>query len=158
MGLQPELLIDGDLGAGIETLAAEFRANTLVDLELRLDPDLPELPREHAAHILAITREGLSNIARHSTATRATIELAAADGALTLIIGDNGRGFDVDGARSSRQRGLANLRARAEAAGGRLILTSEPGAGTRVTAEIPITSSPDATPAAQTSEGTTNDS
>ncbi|HLB45185.1 MAG TPA: GAF domain-containing sensor histidine kinase [Candidatus Limnocylindrales bacterium] len=137
MGLQPELLIDADLGAGIETLAAEFRANTLIDLELRIEPELPELPRDHAAHILAITREALSNIARHSTATRASIELAVRDDALELVIGDNGRGFDVDGARSSRQRGLANLRARAEAVGGKLTLTSEAGAGTRVTAEIP---------------------
>ena len=158
MGLQPELLIDADLGTGIETLAAEFRANTLIDLELRLDPHLPELPRDHAAHILAITREALSNIARHSTATRATIEMAVTEGALMLVIGDNGRGFDVDGARSSRQRGLANLRARAEAVGGQLTLTSEPGAGTRVSAEIPITMSPAVTPAMNTSEGTTHDS
>jgi signal transduction histidine kinase len=140
MGLQPELLIDADLGAGIETLAAEFRANTLIDLELRLETELPELPREHAAHVLAITREALSNIARHSTATRASIALVSRDDTLELVIGDNGRGFDVDGARSARQRGLANLRARAEAAGGKLTLTSEAGAGTRVMAEIPISS------------------
>lgn len=138
MGLQPELLIDADLSTGIETLAAEFRANTLIDLELHIDPDLPELPRDHAGHILAITRETLSNIARHSNATRAAIELFANDGTATLIVGDNGRGFDVDAARSSRQRGLGNLRARAEQVGGKLILTSEEGTGTRVTAELPI--------------------
>lgn len=153
MGLQPELLIDADLGAGIETLAAEFRANTLIDLELRLEPELPELPREYAAHILAITREGLSNIARHSTATRATIELIKRGDALELVIGDNGRGFDVDSKRSPRQRGLANLRARAEAVGGRLTLTSEAGAGTRVAAEIPIISEAAVvTPAAEGSD------
>jgi signal transduction histidine kinase len=141
MGLQPELLIDADLRTGIETLAAEFRANTLVDLEVRIAPDLPELPHDHAAHILAITREALSNIARHSNATRATIELGPADPAadtLALVVGDNGRGFDIDAARSPRQRGLGNLRARAEQVGGRLILTSEEGAGTRVRAELPI--------------------
>jgi signal transduction histidine kinase len=152
MGLQPELLIDADLGAGIETLAAEFRANTLIDLELRLEPELPELPREHAAHILAITREALSNIARHSTATRATIELTAHDGTLELVIGDNGRGFDIEAARSSRQRGLANLRARAEAVGGKLTVTSESGAGTRVVAEIPITRAADVAPGPESSE------
>jgi signal transduction histidine kinase len=138
MGLQPELLVGADLRTGIETLAAEFRANTLIDLELHIDPDLPELPHDHAAHILAITRETLSNIARHSNATRAAIELVATDGTATLIVGDNGRGFDVDAARSSRQRGLGNLRARAEQVGGRLTLTSEEGTGTRVTAELPI--------------------
>ncbi|MEA2676625.1 MAG: hypothetical protein QOJ81_766, partial [Chloroflexota bacterium] len=138
MGLQPELLSDADLVAGIETLSAEFRANTLIDLELRIDPALPEVPHEHAAHVLAITREALSNIARHSNATRATIELKLVDGMLTLIVDDNGRGFDVDATRSSGQRGLGNLRARAEQVGGRLTLTSEDGTGTRVTAELPI--------------------
>ena len=66
------------------------------------------------------------------------IELIANDGTATLIVGDNGRGFDVDAARSPRQRGLSNLRARAEQVGGRMILTSEEGTGTRVTAELPI--------------------
>jgi len=143
MGLQPELLIDADLRTGIETLAAEFRANTLVDLELRIDSDLPELPRDHAGHILAIARETLSNIARHSNATRAAIELIVNDGTATLIVGDNGRGFDIDAARSSSQRGLSNLRARAEQVGGRLILASEAGTGTRVTAELPISQGDD---------------
>jgi signal transduction histidine kinase len=57
-----------------------------------------------------------------------------------LIIGDNGRGFDVDASRASTQRGLTNLRSRAEAAGGRLTLVSEPGAGTRMEATIPVPS------------------
>jgi signal transduction histidine kinase len=139
MGLQPELLSDADLVTGLETLAAEFRANTLIDLELVIYPALPDVPSEHAVHILAITREALSNIARHSKATRATIDLSSSDGMLALVIGDNGRGFDVGAARSSHQRGLGNLRARAEAVGGKLELTSGEGAGTRVTADIPIT-------------------
>lgn len=139
MGLQPELLNDADLVTGIETLAAEFRANTLIDLELDTDPAMPELPREHAAHILAITREALSNIAKHSSATQATIALKAVDGTLALTVGDNGRGFDVGAVRNSRQRGLGNLYARAERVGGRLIVTSEYGTGTVVTAELPTT-------------------
>jgi signal transduction histidine kinase len=141
MGLQPELLSSADLVTGIETLAAEFRANTFIDLELRVDADpqaLAELPLDHGGHILAIIREALSNIAKHSNATRATIELTLTNGTLALIVSDNGRGFDVAAARSSRQRGLVNLRARAEQVGGRLILKSEAGVGTRVTAELPI--------------------
>jgi len=137
MGLQPELLVDGDIGAGIESLVAEFRANTLIDLELSLDRDLPELPHDHAAQLLAITREGLSNIARHSAATRASLEVTTRDDTLRLVIGDNGRGFDVSQPRSTRQHGLTNLKARAEAAGGSLTLTSEAGAGTRLEVEIP---------------------
>jgi signal transduction histidine kinase len=140
MGLQPELLEEADLAAGIESLAAEFQANTLIDLELRLDTSLPDLPREHAMHVLSITREALSNIARHSGATRASLEVLARDGVLRLTVGDNGRGFDPDLARTPRQRGLTNLRSRAVAAGGTLTITSEPGAGTQLEANIPIKS------------------
>ena len=141
MGLQPELLSDADLVTGIQTLAAEFQANTLIDLELQVDVDPADLARmahDHDAHILAITREMLSNVAKHSEATRATIELTLKGGTLALTVGDNGRGFDVAAARTSSQRGLGNLRARAEQVGGRLILASEEGVGTRVTAAVPI--------------------
>ncbi len=140
MGLQPELLEEADLSAGVESLAAEFQANTLIDLELHLDTPLPDLPRDHAMHVLSITREALSNITRHSGATRASLELLARDGVLRLTVGDNGAGFDPEEARTSGHRGLTNLQSRAEAAGGTLTIRSELGAGTRIEAEIPIKS------------------
>ena len=105
MGLQPELLEEADLAAGIETLAAEFRANTMIDLELRLDTALPDLPREHAMHMLSITREALSNIARHSGATRASLEVLDRAGTLRLTVGDNGQGFDPNEARTHASEG-----------------------------------------------------
>ncbi|MEX2548124.1 MAG: GAF domain-containing sensor histidine kinase [Chloroflexota bacterium] len=135
-GLQPELL-DADLATGVESLAAEFRANTLIDLEVTIGA-LPTLPAEHAAHVLAITHEGLSNIARHSAATRAWLELTAIDGMLRLVIGDNGRGFDTAAPRNGQQRGQANLRSRAKSAGGSLLLASKPGEGTRLEAGISL--------------------
>jgi signal transduction histidine kinase len=138
MGLQPELLSEADLVAGIRTLAAEFEANTLIDLEQQVEGELPEPPREYSAHVLAITREALSNIARHSGATRASMALSARSGEMLLVISDNGRGFDVKGERSSRQRGLTNLNARAEAIGGTITVISEPGSGTRLELVIPI--------------------
>ncbi len=137
MGLQPELLEDSDLATGIETLAAEFRANTMIDLEVHIRLGTQPVEPDNAVHVLAITREALSNIARHSGATRATVELSMDGGSLLLIIGDNGRGFDPDQARTSRQHGLTNLRSRAEAVGGTLTFVSEPGAGTRVETSLP---------------------
>jgi signal transduction histidine kinase len=136
-GLGPELLDEADLASGISSLAAEFTLNTLVDLEVSVS-DLPVVAPDTAAHVLAMAREGLSNIVRHSGATRAAIDLHAADGTLRLVIGDNGRGFDVGHARSSRQHGLTNLHSRAEAVGGSLHVESEPGAGTRLEATIPL--------------------
>jgi signal transduction histidine kinase len=138
MGLEPEVLAEADLASGLQTLAAEFSANTLIDLEIDVDPRVVEIATDNSAHILAITREALSNIARHSGATRASVELTVDDARMGLVIGDNGRGFDVAAARSSRQRGLTNLHSRAEAIGGTLNLKSEPGAGTRLEVTVPV--------------------
>ena len=55
-----------------------------------------------------------------------------------MVIGDNGRGFDVGHTRTRAQRGLTNLGARADAVGGTLTVTSEQGAGTRLALTIPL--------------------
>ena len=87
-------------------------------------------PDETLAHdILAVTREALSNCARHARATAVTIVLARQDGLITLDITDNGRGLGTP-ARSS---GLASMRRRAECNGGTFQLTSPSGGGTRLT-------------------------
>jgi signal transduction histidine kinase len=139
LGLQPELLDSADLASGIGTLAAEFQVNTVIDLDVRVPSDLADVPPEVAAHVLAMTREGLSNVARHSAATRASIELVRMGGTLRLVIGDNGRGFDSARARERRQHGLTNLQSRAAAMGGSLAIDSEPGVGTRLEATLPMT-------------------
>ncbi|HUR16806.1 MAG TPA: GAF domain-containing sensor histidine kinase [Candidatus Limnocylindrales bacterium] len=137
-GLQPELLEDSDLRTGLATLATEFRTNALIDLEVVIPTHLPALPDEHAAHVLAISREALSNVVKHSSASRAALEVAVRDGQMRLTVSDNGRGFDAVAPRSLHQRGLANLRARAEAVGGTLAVTSSAISGTRIEAEIPL--------------------
>ena len=87
-------------------------------------------PDETLAHdILAVTREALSNCARHARATAVTVALAPQDGLITLDVTDNGRGLGTP-ARSS---GLASMRRRAENNGGTLQVTAPAGGGTRLT-------------------------
>ncbi len=91
-------------------------------------PPGPE-PDETLAHdILAVTREALSNCARHARATAVTISLAHQDGLITLEITDNGRGLGTP----TRSSGLASMRRRAENNGGTLQITTPPGGGTRL--------------------------
>jgi two-component system sensor histidine kinase DevS len=85
---------------------------------------------ETLAHdILAVTREALSNCARHAHATAVTVALTVQDGLITLDISDNGRGLGTP----TRSSGLASMRRRAENNGGNLQITSPPGGGTRLT-------------------------
>ena len=94
-----------------------------------IGPPGPE-PDETLAHdVLAVTREALSNCARHAHATAVTISLAQQDGLITLDITDNGRGLGTP----TRSSGLASMRRRAENNGGTLEITAPPSGGTQLT-------------------------
>lgn len=138
-GLRPVLLENGGLGDGMEQLATELRRNAGVDVELTIEGEdrIAELPIELVAELLAVTREALSNIARHARATRAHVRLAATDAGLILEIRDDGVGFDIGTRVSEGHRGLANIAARVRAARGTLTTESAPGEGTRIIVTIP---------------------
>jgi signal transduction histidine kinase len=96
---------------------------------------VPRLPaaREEAAYRIA--QEALHNALRHAEADLVTVTVQVADGSIVLEVTDDGRGFDPG--TPSRQFGLASMRDRARAAGGRLAVLSRPGAGTTVRLEVP---------------------
>jgi two-component system NarL family sensor kinase len=133
------LLESGDLADGLEHLATELRRNGGVMVELSVEGRevLHDLPIELVAELLAVTREALSNVARHARATSAAIRVAPVAEALTLEISDDGDGFDAAGRVDSGHHGLANMRARMRAAGGSFEMTSTPGEGTRIILTIP---------------------
>jgi signal transduction histidine kinase len=138
LGLEPELFEGVDLATGLQRLVAEFHANTLIDLELHL-PESPPAPSPTVTtNLLTMAREALSNVARHSAATRATAELSTTAATLRMVIGDNGRGFDPGAERTGEHHGLSNLHSRAAALGGRVQIDSELGAGTRVEISVPL--------------------
>jgi signal transduction histidine kinase len=92
-------------------------------------PPDPE-PDEALAHdILAVTREALSNCARHARATAVTITLDRHHDLITLDVTDNGHGLGTP----TRSSGLASIRRRAENNGGTLQATAPAGGGTRIT-------------------------
>ena len=137
-------LLHPGLADGLEILAREVERNAAVEVETRLD-ELPLLPVQVTAELLAIVREALANVARHSGATRAWVELGERDGDLRLVVGDDGRGFKP-GERRSGHHGLDNIGSRAEAMGGALELHSAPGGGTRIIVTLPRQPTPRSTP------------
>lgn len=83
--------------------------------------------------VLAVAREGLSNVARHANASHTSMSLQVVDSTVTLTIVDDGTGMTHNGRRS----GLANLEARASARGGGCAIESDSD-GTRVTWTVPL--------------------
>jgi signal transduction histidine kinase len=97
---------------------------------------LDELPIEMVAEMLAVTREALSNIARHADARHASVTLDGTPGELWLEIADDGRGFATEGSTERGHHGLANMRARSEALSGQFTIDSGP-TGTRIIIALP---------------------
>ncbi len=139
-GLRPALLESGSLTDGLGHLATELRRNGAVEVSLSV-PDDPaataDLPIELVAELLAVTREALSNIARHASATHTGVELGVGPRELRLELSDNGGGFDAGRAAERGHHGLANMRARVEALAGTFEVTSSPATGTRVIISLP---------------------
>jgi signal transduction histidine kinase len=96
---------------------------------------VPRLPavREEAAYRIA--QEAMHNALRHAEPGRITIDVRSGDGSLVLEVTDDGRGFDP--LTPTGRFGLASMRERARAAGGRLEVLSRPGAGTTVRLVVP---------------------
>jgi signal transduction histidine kinase len=138
-GLRPVLLEAGSLTNGLHHLATELHRNGGVEVEVAVpDDDVVEtLPIELVAELLAITREALSNIARHAAAGHATVRLDTSDDGLALEVSDDGRGFEVERAAPGGHHGIANIRARSEALGGTFSVKSAAGGGTTIIIQVP---------------------
>ena len=138
LDLRPRQLYEENLLQGVHRLVAEFRANTLIDVNLNgKADDFNDLPDSQALALFHICQEALANIAKHARAARVDVNLwTAADRAL-LEVSDDGRGFDMKNMRLSIGHGLANMQTRAQNVGGEVDISSEPGEGTTILAWVP---------------------
>jgi signal transduction histidine kinase len=128
-GIHPRILSYGGLGPALNTLAR--RSPIPVTVDVQTDRRLPE-PVEVTAYYVA--SEALTNVVKHAQASEARMTVEVDDGWIVLTIRDDGTG----GAEPSRGSGLIGLNDRVGALGGALAVHSEPGAGTVLTARIPV--------------------
>ena len=90
--------------------------------------------------LFRITQEALTNVSKHSNATKVKIKLQEEEKGISLVIADNGRGFNLNSNRRNGKEmgwGLINMRQRAESVGGQLSIVSSPEKGTQVSAFLP---------------------
>lgn len=125
-------LEDLGLRVALQALAegAAGRANIVVDFNF--PQPAPTLPVDVEQNLYRITQEALENVVRHANASRAVVTLESADGGVKLTISDDGSGFNLAARKSENRFGLRGLRERAEALGGRLNVSSQPGQGTEI--------------------------
>jgi signal transduction histidine kinase len=113
--------------AGLRRYAEVLTADGALEVELEIDPKIRLAPDEQI-EIFRIVQEGLANVRKHSGAQRAWVRIAEEGGNRSVLVEDDGSGFEEDG--NGAGQGLRNIRARAETIGGAFELRSRPGRGT----------------------------
>jgi two-component system sensor histidine kinase UhpB len=140
--LRPEILDALGLSGAVEETVRHFRE---LDRDCRFELFLRQLPRVPEATAIAAYRmlqEALSNVVKHASARRCRVSLGPSPGgsAVTLVIEDDGRGFDPE-ATGGPGLGLVGIRERVAALGGTLSVESSRGAGACLTITLPVPSS-----------------
>lgn len=135
--LRPVILDDFGLDAGLRWLTDRFAERTGLETDYR-STFHDRLPDQTETHLFRITQEALTNIARHSGASRVVIQLDSNSANVTLSIQDNGRGLGAPAERSTPSLGLTGMRARARQVGGEFITKEPPSGGLRIDVSVPM--------------------
>jgi PAS domain S-box-containing protein len=137
LDLRPAMLDDLGLLAALLWLVDRYERQTEIRVDFKHSIDR-EVEPDVATAAFRIIQEALTNVARHSGAEE-TVLLASVAGAMLIVsIRDNGKGFNVATDVSYDSSGLSGMQERVELLRGELVIQSEPGHGTVVTASIPI--------------------
>ncbi|MGW2946750.1 sensor histidine kinase, partial [Streptomyces sp. NPDC001226] len=139
--LAPVDLEHAGLPEALDKTVAQWGERTGVGARFTVTGTAVPLHDEVSATLLRIAQEALSNTSRHACATRVGVTLSFMGDEVSLDIRDDGRGFDphrLPERTGTRGFGLEGMRARAERIAGSLVLESEPGQGTAVSARVPL--------------------
>ncbi len=139
--LRPSVLDDLGLVPAVKWLAADLTRNYSIPVDVKVVGEPHQLPPDAELTLFRITQEALTNVQKHSGASRAGVVIEFADKTTRVTVDDNGRGFEIpermgDLARSGRL-GLAGMQERAQLLGGTLTIVSGREKGTSLTVAVP---------------------
>lgn len=142
LDLRPLLLDDLGLVPAIRWYLTRQAERTGWTIDVEVDDALPPLSQSMATACFRIIQEALTNIMRHSQATRVSISLQQQAGDLRLLVHDNGSGFDVRNAlnhsANGQSTGLLGMQERVRFLNGTISIESNPGEGTDIRVCIPF--------------------
>jgi signal transduction histidine kinase len=135
--LRPGVLDTLGLVDALEWVTSDFEKRTSITCFFNHGP-APNIKDTLATAAYRITQEALTNIARHAGANRVDVSLGVEGGVLSLVVSDDGRGFDPQHLAESFGLGLAGMRERASLVGGSLEVQSGQRMGTQVRFRVAI--------------------
>ncbi len=134
-GLTPPELAAGGLAGSVRAYAVLAGRTHGVDVVVQA-ADLPALGPQQETAVYRVAQEAIGNALRHSGARQVTVSLSRRQRLVVLEISDDGGGFDPLVPQPGL--GLASMRERARSVGGKLTITSAPGAGTKIRLSVPM--------------------
>ena len=127
------------LAVAVQSHCREFSEKFKINVECVCEGIPENLDRILAGSLLRVIQEALHNAGKYSGAKLITVKVRGSVEELTLLVADNGVGFDVEEARLAAGLGLISMRERIHLAGGQFAISSNSGEGTRITAKVPVT-------------------
>lgn len=136
--LRPSMLDDLGLAEALESDARAFEERTGIECDVSLPHETSSLGSGVATAVYRIVQEALTNVARHSDATRVELRMRILDAVLLVEIRDDGRGITAQEVASTRSLGLIGIRERAALIGGIVRVVGITGQGTVLSVRIPM--------------------
>jgi signal transduction histidine kinase len=130
--LRASPLDDLGLEQAIKTMVEGIAIRANLALELSITDKLPVLSPDVEQCVYRVAQEAVTNVVNHANAKTLTVKLESQNGKTTLIVHDDGSGFDMEKIDKSGKFGLIGIQERAQLVGGILDITSKPGQGTTV--------------------------
>ena len=138
-GMRPTLLDDLGLEAAVREIATSMAERADWDLSLDMALGDAALPPETEIAAFRIVQEALTNAYKYARGKSVSVRLVIEEGALTMVIQDQGEGFELEKVDSEYGHvGLVAMQERARLVGGFCTITSQPGKGVRVFARLPL--------------------
>ena len=140
LDLRPAMLDDLGLAPALKSFFRQQTSQTGLQINFENGvADSRRFPQAIETAAYRITQEGVTNAVRHANVRSISVALQANDRTLSLIIRDQGKGFEpASRLTESTSTGLTGMRERARLLGGDLTIESAPGAGTRLCASLPL--------------------
>jgi signal transduction histidine kinase len=139
-GLRPTILDDLGLLAALEWQAGQFHKLSGIECRVNCIGDKGNLDQQRSIALFRILQEALTNVSRHSGASRVEIEFHHSDEEVVMSVIDNGRGITENRTDTSAHYGILGMCERADHLGGNINFNTPPGGGFSVTAisEAPV--------------------
>ena len=137
--LRPLALDELGIGPALDSLARRSSERSGVEVRIEGDLDgevLERLPADIEATVYRVVQEAVGNALVHGQAEHVSVSVSREDGAVRIVVADDGRGFDPGAA--DRGFGLIGMQQRVSLAGGGLEVESAPGRGAEVRASLPV--------------------